>query len=107
MRYEIPKLDPATKAVVKAHFGRSAYALSKLGFDTKATIYPGIVSLLVNLLVVVVITLILRAMKVPDGVDPTAETAYPPGREAPTVRDLPDPLASAPPGIDEEVRSRR
>jgi SSS family solute:Na+ symporter len=107
MLYEIPKLDPATKAVVKEHFGGSAFALSKLGFDTKATIYPGIVSLLVNLLVVVVITLILRAMKVPDGVDATAETDYTAEREDPTVRDLPDPLASAPPGIDEEVRSRR
>src|SRR3954465_8249260 len=64
MLYEIPKLDPATKAVVKEHFGGSAFALAKLGFDTKVTIYPGIVSLLVNLLVVIVITMILRAMKV-------------------------------------------
>src|SRR6478609_1152336 len=73
MLYEIPKLDPTTHAVVKAHFGGSAFALSKLGFATKATIYPGIVSVLVNLLVVVVVTLILRAMKVADGVDGTAE----------------------------------
>src|SRR3954467_5092739 len=68
MLYEIPKLDPATKAVVKAHFGGSAFALSKRGLDTKATISPGIVSRLVNLLVVVVVTVILRAMKVDDGV---------------------------------------
>jgi solute:Na+ symporter, SSS family len=107
MLYEIPKLDPATKAVVKAHFGGSAYALSKLGFDTKATIYPGIVSLLVNLLVVIVITMILRAMKVSDGVDGTAETDYTAEREDPTVRDLPDPLASAPPGLAGEASARR
>ena len=42
--------------------------------------------------------LILRAMKVADGVDGTAETDYTAEREDPTVRDLPDPLASAPPG---------
>jgi solute:Na+ symporter, SSS family len=110
MLYEIPKLDPATKAVVKAHFGGSAFALSKLGLDTKATIYPGIVSLLVNLLVVVVVTLVLRAMKVADGVDGTAETDYTAEREDPTVRDLPDPLASTPPGLargkDPAVESR-
>jgi SSS family solute:Na+ symporter len=98
MLYEIPKLDPKTHAVVKEHFGGSAFALSKFGLDTKLTIYPGIVSLLVNLLVVVIITVILRAMRVADGVDGTAETDYTAEREDPTVRDLPDPLASAPPG---------
>jgi SSS family solute:Na+ symporter len=110
MLYEIPKtaVDPQTGAVsvVKEHFGGSSFALSKLGFDTKFTIYPGIVSLIVNLLVVVIITLILRAMKVADGVDGTAESDYTAEREDPTVRDLPDPLASAPPGLEQEVRSR-
>jgi SSS family solute:Na+ symporter len=103
MLYEIPKtaVNPKTHAVsvVKEHFGGSAYALSKLGFDTKLTIYPGLVAVVVNVLVVVVVTLILRAMRVPDGVDGTAETDYTAEREDPTVRDLPDPLASAPPGV--------
>jgi SSS family solute:Na+ symporter len=107
MLYEIPKIDPATKAVVKEHFGGSSFPFSKLGFDSKLTIYPGVVSLVVNLLVVVIITLILRAMKVDDGVDGTADTDYTAEREDPTVRDLPDPLASTPPGIEQEVRSRR
>jgi SSS family solute:Na+ symporter len=98
MLYEIPKLDPKTHAVVKEHFGGSAFALSKLGFDTKTTIYPGIVSVLINLLVVVVLTLVLRAMKVDDGIDGTAATDYTAEREDPSVRDLPDPLESAPPG---------
>src|SRR3954467_7139088 len=104
MLYEIPKLGP-DGSVIKEHFGGSSFALSKLGFDTKFTIYPGIVSLIVNLLVVVIITLVLRAMKVADGVDGTAETDYTAEREDPTVRDLPDPLASTPPGL-EKVRSR-
>jgi solute:Na+ symporter, SSS family len=57
-----------------------------------------------------VITLVLRAMKVDDGVDGTAETDYTAEREDPTVRDLPDPLASTPPGLaagrDPAVESR-
>ena len=102
MLYEIPKTapDPKTHAitVVKEHFGGSAFPLSKLGFDTKLTIYPGLVSVIVNVLVVVVVTLILRAMRVAEGVDGTSETDYTAEREDPTVRDLPDPLESVPPG---------
>jgi SSS family solute:Na+ symporter len=100
MLYEIPKtaVDPKTHAVsvVKQHFGGSSFPLSKLGFDTKLTIYPGLVAVLVNVLVVVVVTLVLRAMKVPDGVDGTAESDYTAAREDPTVRDLPDPLSDEP-----------
>src|SRR3954452_11121770 len=87
MLYEIPKtaVDPKTHVVgvVKAHFGGSSFPLSKLGLDTKLTIYPGIVSVLVNLLVVVVVTLILRAMRVAEGVDGTADTDYTAERAAP------------------------
>ena len=89
------------------HFGGSSFPLCKLGFDTKLTIYAGLVAVLVNLLVAVVVTLILRAMKVPDGVDGTAETDYTAEREDPTVRDLPDPLASAPPGLAGRCASGR
>src|SRR5690349_16584123 len=106
MLYEIPKVSPATHEVVKAHFGGSSFALSKLGFDTKLTIYPGLVAVIVNVLVVVVVTLILRAMKVADGVDGTAENDYTAAREDPTVRDLPDPLASAPPGVPDTARGQ-
>src|SRR3978361_531808 len=63
MLYAIPKIDPKTQAVVKAHFGGSSFALSKLGLDTKLTVYPGLVAVLVNVVVVVVVTLVLRAMK--------------------------------------------
>ena len=93
-----PEAQPATSTVAREHFGGSSFALSKLGLDTKSTIYAGFLALLVNLIVAVVVTLILRAMKVADGVDGTAETDYTAEREDPTVRDLPDPLASAPPG---------
>jgi SSS family solute:Na+ symporter len=96
MLYEIPKLDAKTHEVVKAHFGGSSFALSKLGFDTKLTIYPGLVAVVINLLVVVIVTLVLRAMRVPEGVDGTADTDYTAEREDPSFRDLPDPLSNEP-----------
>src|SRR5215211_4685452 len=95
--YNIPKLNP-DGTVARAHFGGSSFPLSKLGFDTKAAIYAGFLALLVNLVVAIVVTAVLRAMRVDEGVDGTAETDYTAEREDPTVRDLPDPLASAPPG---------
>src|SRR6185312_3785370 len=105
MVYEIPKLNP-DGTVARAHFGGSSFALSKLGFDTKVAVYAGLLALLVNLVVAVLVTAVLRAMKVDDGVDGTADTDYTAEREDPTVRDLPDPLSSAPPGLEKEVRTR-
>ena len=106
MVYEIPKLNP-DGTVAREHFGGSSFALSKLGFDTKVAIYAGFLALLVNLVVVIIATFILRAMRVADGVDATDETDYTAEREDPTFRELPEPLESAPPGMGAEVRSRR
>jgi SSS family solute:Na+ symporter len=103
--YNIPKLNP-DGTVAREHFGGSSFALAKLGFDSKSAVYAGFLALLVNLIVAVVVTFILRAMRVADGVDGTAETDYTAEREDPTVRDLPDPLASAPPGAEGTVRGR-
>ncbi|GIJ47000.1 solute:Na+ symporter, SSS family protein [Virgisporangium aliadipatigenens] len=71
MLYQIP--NAATK---RAHFGGSAFPLSEFGFDTKRTIYVGIVAVLVNVLVAVVGTLILNAAKVPHGEDETRDDDY-------------------------------
>jgi SSS family solute:Na+ symporter len=106
MVYNIPKLNP-DGTVARAHFGGSSFPLSELGLDSKSAVYAGLLALLVNLVVAVVVTLILRAMNVDDGVDGTAETDYTAEREDPTVRDLPDPLASAPPGVAGETSTRR
>jgi SSS family solute:Na+ symporter len=103
--YNIPKLNP-DGTVAREHFGGSSFALSKIGFDTKSAVYAGFLALLVNLIVAAVVTLILRAMRVAEGVDGTAETDYTAAREDPTVRDLPDPLASAPPGLEGTARGR-
>jgi SSS family solute:Na+ symporter len=106
MVYDIPKLNP-DGTVARAHFGGSSFPLSKLGLDTESAVYAGLLALLVNLVVAVLVTLILRAMKVDDGVDGTAETDYTAEREDPTVRDLPDPLESVPPGAAREGGGRR
>src|SRR4051794_37550257 len=95
MVYNIPKLNP-DGTVAREHFGGSAYGLSKLGFDTRTTVYAGLLALLVNLVVTLVVTAVLRAMKVADGVDGTADTDYTAEREDPTFRDLPDPLSDEP-----------
>jgi SSS family solute:Na+ symporter len=71
MLYQIP--NPQTK---RLHFGGSAFKLSDFGFDTQKTIYVGIVAVLVNLLVAALVTLALRAGKVPDGIDGTSKEDY-------------------------------
>src|SRR5689334_2756456 len=71
MLWQIP--NAATK---HAHFGGSAFPLSKFGFDTTKSIYVGFVAVLVNLVVAVIVTLILRATKVADGGDGTVPEDY-------------------------------
>ncbi|RZS90963.1 SSS family solute:Na+ symporter [Motilibacter rhizosphaerae] len=65
--------NPAAK---KVHFGGSQYAFAHLGFDTKVTVYTGLAALVVNLLVAVVLTPVLRAARVADGADRTTEEDY-------------------------------
>ncbi len=60
----------------KAHFGGSLYLLSKLGVDVKSTIYPGVVALALNVVVAVVVTLVLRAVRAPRGEDTTHPRDY-------------------------------
>jgi SSS family solute:Na+ symporter len=64
--------------------------LSKLGFDTTATIYAGALALLANLIVCFLATWILRAVKAPDGEDVTRTTEYFADRDDPRIHDLPD-----------------
>ncbi|MFG2001939.1 monocarboxylate uptake permease MctP [Spirillospora sp. NPDC048911] len=83
MLYEIP--NPAKK---KEHFGGSAYNLSELGFDTKMTIYVGVLALALNVLVAVLGTLILKAAKVKDGDDATKSTDYTADEGDPKVKEM-------------------
>ncbi|MFF5171883.1 monocarboxylate uptake permease MctP [Micromonospora sp. NPDC000089] len=89
MLYQVP--NAATK---RAHFGGSAFPLSDFGFDTKKTIYVGIVAVLVNLAVAALATLVLRATKVADGADGTTPDDY--------FADEGDPRVTAGPDRDAE-----
>jgi SSS family solute:Na+ symporter len=71
MLWQIP--NAATK---HAHFGGSAFPLSKFGFDSTKSIYVGFVAVLVNLAVAAIVTLILRATKTADGGDDTSPEDY-------------------------------
>ncbi|GLY80855.1 monocarboxylate uptake permease MctP [Actinoallomurus iriomotensis] len=71
MLYRIP--NPATK---KLHFGGSAYPLSDIGIDTKMTVYVGAIALAINLIVAVLATVLLRALRTADGVDITRADDY-------------------------------
>jgi SSS family solute:Na+ symporter len=106
MLYNTPRLGP-DGSVVREHFGGSSFALSKLGLDVASSVYAGLLALLANLVVAALVTVVLRAMRVSDGVDATAESDYTAEREDPTYRDLPDPLESAPPGAAGERAARR
>ncbi|SBT45355.1 monocarboxylate uptake permease MctP [Micromonospora auratinigra] len=92
MLYQIP--NAATK---RAHFGGSAFPLSDFGFDTKKTIYVGIVAVLVNLVVAALVTVVLRSAKVADGVDGTSGDDY--------FADEGDPRVT--PGADRDADSAR
>nr|WP_221383215.1 sodium:solute symporter family protein [Actinoplanes polyasparticus] len=76
MLYLVP--NAATK---HEHFGGSAIALSKLGFDSPRTLYVGFLAVAVNLIVAAAGTLILRAAKVRDGGDGTDPQDYLTDRE--------------------------
>jgi SSS family solute:Na+ symporter len=89
MLYTIP--NPATKHL---HFGGSAFSLSKLGFDTKWTIYTGFVAVLVNVVVAIIATLVFRAAKAPDGVDRTTVEDYTADEGDPKVSEIPELTAT-------------
>jgi SSS family solute:Na+ symporter len=93
MLYDIPNATTGRK-----HFGGSAFPLSDFGFDTKKTIYVGFVAVAVNLLIAVIVTLVLRAMKTPDGVDGTEHDDYFADEGDPRLekaRTTPDELATS------------
>src|SRR5215208_3872511 len=81
--------DTANATTGKAHFGGPQYALSNFGFDTKTTVYTGLIALIINIVVSVVATLVLRAMKRPYGPDGTEPADYVADFDDPRVEPLP------------------
>jgi SSS family solute:Na+ symporter len=89
--------DTANPLTGKEHFGGAQYALAELGFDTKLTMYTGIIALLANIAVTLVATLVLRMTGAPREADETREHDYHVEAGDPEVRPLP--------GTPEEVTS--
>ena len=84
----------ANPANGKQHFGGSALPLSKIDVfgwapfaDSKVQIYVGFVALLVNLVVTIILSVVLHAAKVSNGVDDTKPADYhaDEGEESPPV----------------------
>lgn len=96
--YQIP--NPATG---RLHFGGSALTLDKvtvLGWHpfagSQVQIYVGFVALVVNLVVAVVLTLLLRTGKVSNGHDQTDPADYHADADSPRLRPVADALAGEP-----------
>jgi SSS family solute:Na+ symporter len=77
-------VNPATKK----HFGGS---LANIPF-TNTPAYIALTAFVLNVLVVIVLTVLFRALKVPDGQDTTHPTDYLADRGDPGVKDLPEIL---------------
>jgi solute:Na+ symporter, SSS family len=67
---------PSPSPTGHKHFGSSAYALSDIGLGTKMTVYAGAIALAINLVAAIVVTLVLKAARTPDGVDATRAADY-------------------------------
>src|SRR4051794_35960307 len=68
--------DIANPLTGKQHFAGSQWALSRWGFDTKYTVYVGILAVAINAAVCLVVSAVLRAAKAPDTPDATVEADY-------------------------------
>jgi len=77
-------VNPATKK----HFGGS---VANIPF-THTQVYIALTAFVLNVIVVIVLTLIFRALNVPDGQDTTHPTDYAADRGDPGVQDLPEIL---------------
>ncbi|GIF04437.1 monocarboxylate uptake permease MctP [Actinoplanes siamensis] len=71
MLWQIPNA-----ATGREHFGGSAFSLAEFGLDTPKTIYVGFVAVLANLVVAVLVTFLLRALRTPEGADGTTPDDY-------------------------------
>jgi SSS family solute:Na+ symporter len=72
--YNTPQISRGV--VVKQHFGGSMWALSKWGIDTNASVYIGLITLAVNLLIVVVLTAVFKLLRTSPNLDHTQPEDY-------------------------------
>jgi SSS family solute:Na+ symporter len=97
LMYQIPQLSPNGRTVLKAHFGGSSWPLAHLGLHTSATVYVGVLALLVNVAIVVLGTPILHAFDLPAGADATRSDDYFADTDDPAVRRLDGLVDGLPP----------
>jgi SSS family solute:Na+ symporter len=96
MLYETPQYTPDLTAVVRAHFGGSLWPVAKWGIHSDAQVYIGLIALALNLVIVVVGTLALRALRVPKGIDLTRPEQYTADADDPSLDRL-EALLDGPP----------
>jgi SSS family solute:Na+ symporter len=72
--YETPKVLGGR--VVGEHFGGSTMPLSRLGLDSDVNVYIGVITLAGNLLVVIVLSALLRLLRVSPNFDHTQPEDY-------------------------------
>jgi SSS family solute:Na+ symporter len=100
--YRIPQLGP-DGSVAKAHFGG---AIEDLG---GVPVYVGLVALLLNLVVAVIGTVVLRVLRTPAGIDATRKDDYVADVDDPMIKrldDLLDGLPTVPAGAHARDRDR-
>jgi SSS family solute:Na+ symporter len=97
MVYQTPQLGGADgRTIVREHFGGSSWALANLGLDTDVTVYAGLLSVVVNLLIATLGTVILRVIRVARGIDATKPSDYLVNDDGPTVQRLTELLDGTP-----------
>ncbi len=72
--YNTPQISRGV--VVKEHFGGSMWALSEWGIDTNVSVYIGLITLAVNLVIVVALTAIFKLLQISPNLDHTQPEDY-------------------------------
>jgi SSS family solute:Na+ symporter len=85
MLYNTPQYSTDLKSIVRPHFGGSLWPVAKWGIESKAQVYIGLAAVVVNLVVVVIGTAILRLLRVPAGMDHTQPQDYTADADDPSV----------------------
>ena len=75
MLYLTPAIDTAGR-VTQAHFGSANFPLALLHWKTTSVVYTGLITLVVNLVIVVVGTLVFTLVRLPAGADLTRRADY-------------------------------
>lgn len=96
MLYQIPSVG-ANGKITNRHFGGGSWPLAHLGWDTRLTIYAGVVALTLNLAVVAAGTLACHWRGIPGGTDLTGPSDYTADEDDTAAHRLPELIDGAQP----------